>query len=440
MDEKQTLDYVLIVMKNLNFIIILYIASIIAYSLSGYLQEYSALEFLGKVHRIPIQAWKISVITIGLYFCCLLIMFIQNVTGIKLVIKVCFEIGISYFISYILSFSYMGIMLLILADTLRHFPKSKWKIPLSVIICMIYLILDFDLISSRYDIISLETYLGYFQSNTRFMLLGIKNIISSLNTFIFLVYMILLVQIQMSEKERILSLNELLNKTNEKLQQANVQLEEYAKESEKMAETRERNRLAREIHDTLGHSLTGIITGIEACTTLMDIAPEATKIQLNAIAEVARQGIVDVRRSVKALRPDALERLNLEEALNKIIEEIQLATNAKIDYQCTTKLNCFNEDEEDIIYRIVQESITNSIRHGKAKEIKICISRQYNILKIYIKDNGIGCLNIKKGFGLHHMEERLNMLHGKLFCSGKDGFVVEAHIPIRWGTEEKKND
>lgn len=70
---------------------------------------------------------------------------------------------------------------------------------------------------------------------------------------------------------------------------ANVRLEEYARESVKMTETRERNRLAREIHDTLGHALTGIITGIEACTALMDVAPEATKIQLSAIAEVARR-------------------------------------------------------------------------------------------------------------------------------------------------------
>ncbi len=80
-------------------------------------------------------------------------------------------------------------------------------------------------------------------------------------------------------------MNEQLNKTNVELQRATVQLEQYAKESEKMAETRKRNRLAREIHDTLGHSLTGIITGIEACTALMDVAPDVTKLQLKAIAD-----------------------------------------------------------------------------------------------------------------------------------------------------------
>lgn len=224
------------------------------------------------------------------------------------------------------------------------------------------------------------------------------------------------------------------------MQKANLRLEQYAEESVKMTETRERNRLAREIHDTLGHALTGIITGIEACETLMDVAPEATKVQLGAIAEVARQGMTDVRRSVKALRPDALEKFNLEEALTQTMEEMRLATNARIEYRCTTSLKGFNEDEEEIIYRIVQECITNSIRHGKADRITIDIDREYNMLNIRIKDNGIGCKKIEKGFGLHHMDERLRMLQGTLQYSGEDGFLVEAQIPIRWGTEEKKDD
>ena len=161
------------------------------------------------------------------------------------------------------------------------------------------------------------------------LLLGIKNVTSSLNTFIFLIYMIMVVRIQMDEKERILELNNQLNSANSELQQANIQLEDYATESVKMAEMKERNRLAREIHDTLGHALTGIITGIEACTTLMDVAPEATKEQLKAIAEVARQGITDVRRSVNALRPDALEKSGLESALITLVKEMRSATSAR---------------------------------------------------------------------------------------------------------------
>ena len=440
MDENKTSEYLLVVMKNLNLIIILFISMLITYCLKGTVQEGSALSFLTSIHKIPVTPWKIPVIALGLYGSMLILMQIKSTGSGSLACKVGVEIAVSFGISYLLGFSYTGMMLLILADTMRYLPKAKWKFSAAAVICIFYMMADYDLISSGFRITSLETYLGYFEGDVCSALLGVKNVLNSLNTLLFLFYIVWLVRIQMSEKERILSLNAQLNTANEELQKANLRLEQYAEESVKMTETRERNRLAREIHDTLGHALTGIITGIEACETLMDVAPEATKVQLGAIADVARQGMTDVRRSVKALRPDALEKFNLEEALAQTMEEMRLATNAKIEYRCTTSLKGFNEDEEEIIYRIVQECITNSIRHGKADRITIEIDREYNMLNIRIKDNGIGCKKIEKGFGLHHMDERLRMLQGTLQYSGEDGFLVEAQIPIRWGTEEKKDD
>lgn len=440
MDENRISGYVLVIMKNLNLLIILYIAVIMSYSLSGYIQENSACDFLARVNTMPLAAWKIPIVSVGLYGICLLLFMIQNVSPTGVMIKAGLELGISFFISSVIGLSYTGLVLLILADTLRYFLKPKWRIRFVLIICVFYLLIDYNLVSIYYKIIPLETYLEYFQSDVQLVLLGIKNILTSLNMLVFLVYMILLVRIQLSEKERILNLNEQLNTANEGLRQANIRLGKYAEESEHAAKAKERNRLAMEIHDTLGHALTGIITGIEACIALMDVAPEATKEQLKVIAEVARQGMTDVRRSIKALRPDALEKLDLEKAITQMIEDMRCATNAKIFYYCRTRLNCFNEDEENVIYRIVQESITNAIQHGKASRIWISIDRVYNMLEIQIKDNGIGCKNIQKGFGLHHMEERLDMLQGKLNYHGEDGFLVEAQVPIRWGTEEKEDD
>ena len=99
-----------------------------------------------------------------------------------------------------------------------------------------------------------------------------------------------------------------------------------------------------------------------------------------------------------------------------------------------------SEMKRGIPSKIVQESITNSIRHGKADYIWIHIDRENELLKIRIRDNGIGCADIKKGFGLHHMEERLNMLNGSLSYDGTNGFVVEAAIPIRWGNGGAEHD
>lgn len=440
MKESHFSDYVLIILKDLNLMILLYLSMIMAYSLSGYVRENSAAEFLSVSNGLPPAAWKIPVLVLSLYACCLLLMRIRQTGYPALVVKVCAETGISFLICYLLGFSYTGLVLLILADTLRDFPDTKRRFTFVAAICAVYLIIDFDLLSVYYDIVPLDTYLSYFQSDARSMLLGIKNIFNSLNTFVFFVYIILLVSIQLSEKERVMSLNTQLNDANMELQKATVQLAQYAREAERMVQTRERNRLAREIHDTLGHTLTGIITGIEACMALMDVAPEATKLQLKAIADVGRQGITDVRRSVKALRPDALEKADLAGAVEQTIEEMRTATGVHIDYQCETRLDGFNDDEEDVIYRIVQESITNSIRHGKADHIWITISREYNLLSICVRDNGIGGANIKKGFGLHHMEERLSMLNGTLAYDGSDGFVLEAQIPIRWGRGEMEHD
>lgn len=439
MNRNQFPGCVLGIMKNMNMIIILYLTGVTVHSLSGYIHENSALNFLMKAKRMPLEPWKLLLLTAGLYVCLLLLLSIDCGNNFYFLIKTAVELGVTFAVSLALNFSYTGIVLLIIADTMGHFSDKKRRILLTALICAMYMLMDYDLLSVKYPITSIETCWAYYSGDVQSVLLGIRNILNSLNMLLFIIYAIAVILGEVSEKERILGLNEKLNSANLELKQANLKLEEYAKESEKAAETRERNRLAREIHDTLGHSLTGIITGIDACVMLMDIAPEATKEQLKAIADVARQGVKDVRRSVKALRPDALETMDLKGALIRMMEETKRSTSVEIDYQIETKLKNFNKDEEDIIYRIVQESITNAIRHGKADRIEVRIEREFNMLKIHLKDNGIGCSHVQKGFGLHHMEERLNMLKGSLSYSGDDGFTVDARIPIRWGTEEEND-
>lgn len=435
MDDNRISNTIYVWMLNLNFIIVLYIAAIMTACLLGYVHENTALEFLQQVSNITMVPWKIPVTALLLYGSLTFFLCTKTENSVLIYIKTGIEIVISLMIGYLLNFSYTGMTLLILADVIRRMTTVKWKYAAIGVVCGVYLLTDYNLFSGRYHITALETYLSYYRSDIRFMLLGIKNVLLSLNILCFIIYTIQLMRAQMSEKEKILSLNDKLSQANEELQLVNRQMEEYAKESIINAETQERNRLAREIHDTLGHSLTGIITGLDACVTLMDVAPEAVKEQLKVIADVARNGMTDVRRSVKALRPDALEKMELEKALVEMMDETRKASNVQIDYCCTAELSHYNKDEEEIIYRIVQESITNAIRHGKATKIMIAISMEYNIMNIWVKDNGVGCTHIEKGFGLHHMEERLAMLHGSLNYYVNNGFILEASIPIRWGEE-----
>ena len=142
--------------------------------------------------------------------------------------------------------------------------------------------------------------------------------------------------------------------------------------------------------------------------------------------------MTDVRRSVNELRPDALEQRDLLSAIHKMISQMSATSKVEITLDNSAGRLTLGEDEEEVIYRIIQESITNSIRHGKADKVRIWMTREYNIVTITIKDNGVGAPNIEPGFGLAHMKERLDMLGGKIHVDGSDGFCLMAEIPIRW--------
>ena len=145
------------------------------------------------------------------------------------------------------------------------------------------------------------------------------------NILLFLLFVLTMIIRQKAENSRILRLNMALSGKNAELHEANVKLQEYSETIKRMTEIEERNRLAREIHDTLGHALTGIVVSADAGKILFDAAPEEAKARFDVIGQTARQGLEDVRRSIRALRPDALESHDLESALEKMIAPFQQA-------------------------------------------------------------------------------------------------------------------
>ena len=327
-----------------------------------------------------------------------------------------------------MNMNYDGLVLLIVADMIREQKGNMQKIVLGVAIIGLYTIVDYNLLGNYFGMIPWDTFLSNFNTSFQAILKGVKSIFTSMNLVLFILYMAMLLQREHNEREQIQILNS-------QLKFANLKLKAYAIAAEKNAETKERNRLAREIHDTLGHALTGIVAGIDACITMIDISPEATKKQLEKIGNVARQGITDVRRSVSKLRPDALEKMDLEKAISKMMEELKNTANIDIVFKNQVHPLKFLEDEEEVIYRVVQEATTNSVRHGHADKISIEISKKEEWLTIIVKDNGLGCKEVEEGFGLKHMKERLELLNGKLEYDGQDGFFIKASIPIRWGEE-----
>ena len=191
---------------------------------------------------------------------------------------------------------------------------------------VVYLFCNMDAATSALHAVTLKQYLAFYSLHTRSVLQLVIESLSALEMILFILYMVLFISRQTSEKQEILNLNQ-------QLQQANEQLRIYAEESAHTAQVQERNRLAREIHDTLGHVLTGITAGADACIQMMDDSPEMARHQMELIADTARNGMNDVRRSVKALRPDSLEKENLSGALNKMCTSMAQSSGAQIQLE-----------------------------------------------------------------------------------------------------------
>ena len=333
------------------------------------------------------------------------------------------EVIICMFLMRVLNLSYDGIVLLVVADLMYKYEGQRQEYTLLIAMICLYFMANYNLALFQNKIISFEAYASYYNADAKAAILAIKNTFYSLNVVCFVFYLVLLVKSKHEEKERIRLLNE-------KLEEANQRLRAYAIEVEQMAETRERNRLAREIHDTLGHALTGIAAGLDACIMTLEVAPEVTKQQLNKIRDAAKKGITDVRRSVKKLRPDDLNRLPFQEALMKMTKDYSASSGMEITLDIFSWSENLRQDQEDVIYRVLQESITNAKRHGQATKVKITIGGNENYLLIVIADNGKGCDEVKQGFGLKHMRERLELLHGTIHYWSDEGFIVEAMIPL----------
>lgn len=225
-----------------------------------------------------------------------------------------------------------------------------------------------------------------------------------------------------------------LAEKNLQLTTANEQLRQHMLVVEELAMMKERNRVAREIHDTLGHTLTFLTKVQEAA--IMDIGSNIDKAyeSIKKANEIARNGLRELRISLHDMVPEKHESGSLKDDLER------LASSFKSSGVCIEVLfdgNCpfLDHDYSQAIYRVCQEAVTNSIRHGKANEIHIMLRFNDGNISLYIIDNGGGCGQINKGFGLKGMEERIEKLSGSILfgSSGESGFNIHAEIPIGGG-------
>ncbi len=444
MKDSRELRKIRIFMADVNYLWTLFYVLFVYMTILRIIREGQAKSFLDGLYTMPRSPHQMLVLSVVLSTALLLILIyghriVRGNTGFAVYAAV--ELVLALIILSAGNCDNTGFLLIIAADWIVFDCDTEDKVIGMIVLLTCYVLVRSQLSIPGFVRIDSEEYLQFYEGSFRGVLLLLRSIIFAGTTMGFILYLVTAMRLAEQENERVRQLNIRLDTANEELRAANEKLEEYSRTVEKMSQTRERNRLAREIHDTLGHTLIGLISSMDACLALIDDSKDDTKKILYKARDVARQGMVDVRRSVSALRPDALESLSLEDAVQRIMREMSETGGVRFYPEIDLEGLRFDNDEEETIYRIVQESITNSVSHGKATEIFVGLKKAYGAVHIRICDNGTGCPGYKKGFGLMHMQERAGLLGGTVRFDGSTGlnggkgFTVHAEIPIRWGKE-----
>lgn len=428
---KHTNLYYLSIIRNLmvllNFINVLFLATIVLFTSKYIVENQLGREFLEKIAYVPKSPQLVFWGSIILFAVLVYLMYHRDKKIIehKIINNIYnfFEAIICFIIVYLLYMTYNGLVLLVFCDCIYTFKDDKYAKYMLILLIGMYLFTNWDVFTSFLPLMNFQQYVQFYDVNLKNLLLLSKSILSMFNILLFIIFMSVYAVGQIQE-------NEFISKKLRMISLVNKKLQRYAVVTERIGENNERKRLAREIHDTVGHALAGVAAGIDACIVMIDSNPEATKSQLKVISKVVRQGMVDVRKSLNKLRPGALEKQGFKEAIEKMIDDFGSLSevNIKLDYRL--KDVDLENTTEDILFRIIQESMTNSVRHGGASQINISLYMEENNLCLYIKDNGIGCSEISYGFGLKQMKERVAIINGKVKFDGTNGFMVMVKIPI----------
>lgn len=417
-------------MMSWNFFMITCYAMIFMFSTNYIIANNLSRDFLSSLNYIPENPGLIFFETLILFSCVIVLMnfFDHRVKEYPFenLLFLSIETILGFFIMKSLYFSYNGIIYLIFCDALFRFKENKYVKWLTIPLSLLLIISNYDFFNTLFPLVNADAYFEVYTSTTRGLLQVGINFLDIINLLFFILFLMIYIANEVQENERMTQ--ELIM-----VHQVNHELENYAAVSEKIAEDKERKRLAREIHDTLGHALTGIAAGVDACIAMIDINPEATKKHLMVISKVVRQGIVDVRNSLNKLRPGALEQHGFKGAIENMIEEFTSVSDLTISLDYRLDKVDFENTKEDILFRVIQESVTNAVRHGDATHIDISLYIEDNNLYLKIQDNGQGCEEIHYGFGLKQMKERLGMINGKVAYDGHHGFLTIVTIPLQEG-------
>lgn len=219
------------------------------------------------------------------------------------------------------------------------------------------------------------------------------------------------------------------------LAQKNIELAHYATMLEQLAVNRERNRMARELHDTLAHTLSAVSVQLGALEVLLDTEPAAARSTLHTIQEMTRQGVSEARRAMHALRASPLEDLGFTAALRSLAEKTADRAGLQLILEVPETLVNVRPDVEQHMYRIVEEALANVVRHANATAVTIRLQQCDRNLLLQIVDDGVGfdpAAAVNDGhYGLRGIVERLQLVSGDLKIESAPGRGTTLVVSIK---------
>jgi signal transduction histidine kinase len=224
-------------------------------------------------------------------------------------------------------------------------------------------------------------------------------------------------------------------KQRRELETAHEQIAQYAVTVEKLSISRERNRLARELHDTLAHTLSAATVKLNAIQVVWDANPTKARSMLVEVIAAMNDGMVEVRRSLRDLRSTPLEDLGLRLALEQLAQSAAQRGSLQLDLRLPSTFDGFTADNEQGIYRIIQEAVENVVRHAQARHLRVSAVLSDTEYHFCIADDGVGFdvtkTHKQSHFGLNGMIQRALLMGSTLHISSAPGEATKIEFTVR---------
>jgi two-component system, NarL family, sensor histidine kinase UhpB len=194
----------------------------------------------------------------------------------------------------------------------------------------------------------------------------------------------------------------------------------------------ERRRIARELHDEIGQTLTGVVLQLEQ---LEGRAPEELRAELRSLEASTRAGIEEVRELVRRLRPEALDDFGLRSALVSLGSDLSEHSGLRVSPRVDGDLPALSPEDELVVYRVAQESLVNVVRHARASRAELSLQRENGAIVLRVRDDGRGidAAGLRSGTGVRGMRERALLVGADLEVSAlrPNGTEVRLSLPVR---------